>query len=168
MTKESKWELPHDLLQRQASRAFERRMLEMREMGIAEDEIKARQRLLERDVIQSTALSLQEHFVLQKIAEVEKIDVDEEMLDAEIESLAEQRGESPRRLRAQLERDNLMESIANQLVERLALNLILESAEIEDVTTGAEAGMSAVEQQAVPGEIKDPTAAPPEEVKKDE
>ena len=97
----------------------------MREMGIAEDEIKARQRLLERDVIQNTALSLQEHFVLQKIAELEKIDVDEETLDAEIESLADQRGESPRRLRAQLERDNLMESIANQLVERLALNLIL-------------------------------------------
>jgi trigger factor len=157
------WELPLDLLKRQASRAFERRLLEMREMGITEEEIKARRRLLERDVIQNTRLSLQEHFVLQKIAELEKIDVDEETLDAEIESIAEQRGESPRRLRAQLERDNLMESIANQLVERLALNLILDSAEIEDVTIGAEAGLAAIEQQAVPGQMQDPTAAPPEE-----
>jgi len=99
LTKGASWELPRDLLQRQASRAFERRVLEMREMGITEDEIKARQRLLERDVIQSTALSLQEHFVLQKIAELENIDVDEDTLDAEIENLAEQRGESPRRLR---------------------------------------------------------------------
>jgi trigger factor len=164
LTKGATWDLPSDLLQRQASRAFERRVLEMREMGISEDEIKARQRLLQRDVLRSTARSLEEHFVLQKIAELEKIDIDEDTLDAEIENLAEARGESPRRLRAQLEREDLMESIANQLVERLALNLILSSAEIEDETIGAEAGLAAIDQQAVPGEIQDPTAAPEEEM----
>ena len=50
----------------------------------------------------------------------------------------------------------------NQLIERKALNLILDSAEYTDVPMEEEARMSASEAQAVPGEVKDPTAAPPE------
>ncbi len=167
LTAESKWDLPHDLLQRQAAKAFQRRVMEMREMGITEEEIKARQRMLERDVIQSSAASLQEHFVLQKVADLEKIDINEDDLNAEIESIADQRNESPRRLRAQLERDGLLDALASQMVERLALSLIMDTAVIEEETVEAQAGLAAIEEQAVPGEMKDPTAAPPEE-KKDE
>lgn len=136
-------------------------------MGITEEEIKARQRILERDVIQNTALSLQEHFVLQKVADLEKIAVTEDDLNAEIESIADQRKESARRLRAQLERDNLLDALAGQMVERLALNLIMDSAVIEEEAIGPQAGLAAVEEQAVPGEMKDPTAAPPEEKKEE-
>src|SRR5205807_783221 len=42
------WELPQDLLLRQARNTMARRVLEMRESGMAEEESKARQRLLER------------------------------------------------------------------------------------------------------------------------
>ena len=38
----SNWELPRDLLIRQARRAMGRRVMEMREAGMGEDEIKAR------------------------------------------------------------------------------------------------------------------------------
>jgi trigger factor len=156
------WELPHDLLMRQARRAANRRILEMREAGMSEEEIKSRQRLLERDVLNSTASSLKEHFVLQKIAEVEKLELDDEEIDAEIEAIADQIGESPRRVRAQYEREDMLETLAAQLIERKALNLVLDNAEYTDVPMEQEAGMSASEAQAVPGEVKDPTAAPPE------
>ncbi len=158
----STWELPQDLLVRQARRALGRRVMEMREAGMSDDEIKARQRLLERDVLQSTAASLKEHFVLQKIAEVEKIELDDDEIEAEIEAIADQSGESARRVRAQLEREDMIETLAAQLIERKALNLILDSAEYDDVPMGQEGGLSSVEAQAVPGEVKDPTAAPPE------
>src|SRR5439155_3612274 len=72
------WDLPNDMLMRQAHKALQRRVLEMREGGMTDEEIKARQRMLERDVLQSTALALKEHFVLQKIAEVEKIEIDDD------------------------------------------------------------------------------------------
>ena len=158
----SAWDLPHDLLVRQARRSLGRRVMEMREAGMSEEEIKARQRLLERDVLNSTALALKEHFVLQKIAEIEKIELEDSEIEAEIEAIADQSGESPRRVRAQLEREDMIETLAAQLIERKALNLVLESAEYEDVPMKEEAGLSAVEAQTVPGEIKDPTAAPPE------
>ncbi len=51
------------------------------------------------------------------------------------------------------------------MIERAALDLILDSAEYEDVPLGKEdqPAVSMVEEQAVPGEIHDPTAEPPAE-----
>ena len=84
------WELPQDLLVRQARKALARRVMEMRASGMSEEEIRGRQRLLQQDVLQSTALALKEHFVLQKIAEVEKIDVNDDDINDEIERMAAQ------------------------------------------------------------------------------
>jgi len=156
------WELPSDLLTRQARNAMNRRVMEMREAGMSDQEIAGRQRLLQQDVLQTTAASLKEHFVLQKIAEVEKIDVDDDEIDAEIEYLADQSNQSPRRVRAQLEKDDLVETLAVQIIERKTLDLILESAEYEDVPLEQEAAVATAEEQAVPGEMRDPTAPPPE------
>lgn len=160
ITASATWELPRDLLMRQARKSLARRVMEMQEAGMAEEEIQARSRMLQQDVLQSTQLALKEHFVLQKIAEVEKIEVGEEEIDQEIERLAYQSGDSPRRVRARMEREDLMETLATQLIERQALNLILENAEYEDVEVKPEAGMAAVEAQTVEGELKDPTQAP--------
>ena len=163
ITASATWELPQDLLIRQARKTLARKVMEMQEAGIGEDEIKARQRLLERDVLSSTAMALKEHFVLQKIAEEEKIEVGEEDIDQEIERIADQYNESPRRIRAQMEREELLDTLAAQLLERQALDLILDSAEYEEVAMTKEGGMATSDAQAVPGEMKDPTAAPPEE-----
>ncbi|HTU90047.1 MAG TPA: trigger factor, partial [Gemmataceae bacterium] len=133
ITAATTWDLPPDLLRRQAHRAMARKIMEMRADGISEEEIQGRRRLLEQDILQSTAQALKEHFVLQKIAEVEKIDVSEDDMNEEIERLAEQEGESPRRVRARLERDDLLDALAAEMIERMALDLILDSAEYDDV-----------------------------------
>jgi trigger factor len=165
ITAATSWELPPDLLRRQAHRAMARKIMEMRADGISDEEIQARRRLLEQDILQSTAQALKEHFVLQKIAEVEKIDISDDDLNEEIERIAEQEGESPRRVRARLEREDLIDALAAEMIERAALDLILASAESEDVPLGQEdqPSVSMVEEQAVPGEIHDPTAEPPTE-----
>jgi trigger factor len=165
------WELPRDLLMRQARKALARRVMEMQEAGMSQEEINGRRRLLERDVLNNTATALKEHFVLQKIAEAEKLDVTDEEIDEEIERMADQNHESPRRVRARLERDDLIDTLAAQLIERKTLDLILESAEYEDVplSPSAEPAVATVEEQAVPGEMKDPTAEPEKaEEKKEE
>jgi trigger factor len=155
------WELPQDLLQRQARRAFSRRIVEMQSAGMSEDEIRGRMRLLQQDTLRSTELELKEHFVLQKIAEVDKLDIDEEDIDDEIERIATQNDESPRRVRARLEKEDLMEALATEIIERKALDLILDSAEYQDVPMDVEEGaVGMVEEQAVPGEMHDPTAEP--------
>ncbi|HLW67130.1 MAG TPA: trigger factor [Gemmataceae bacterium] len=162
----AKWDLPQDLLQRQARRAFQRKIMEMRSSGMSDEEISGKVRLLERDVLRTTAMALKEHFVLQKIAEEEKIDVDQDDIDAEIERIADRSDESPRRVRAQLEREDMMEALAIELIERKTLDLILENAEYEDqpLKPGeAEKEVATVEAQLTTGELADPTAAPPPE-----
>lgn len=163
----SSWQLPEDLLRRQAGKALARKRMELQGDGIPEKEIQNRLRLMQQDVLQSTALALKEHFVLQKIAEEEKIDVTEDDVNDEIERLANQRNESPRRLRAQLEREDMIDSLMAEMYERKALDLVLDSAEYEDVVVGEKQtegpAVSTVEAQAVPGQMEDPTAEKPAE-----
>jgi trigger factor len=160
----SSWELPEDLLRRQARKSLNRRIMEMRADGIPEEEIAARERVLAQDILRNTELALKEHFVLQKIAEVEKIDVTEDDIDAEINRIAAQANEAPRRIRARLERDDMLETLAAEMIERKALDLILDSAQYEEVPLSGDTqpAVSTVEEQAVPGELHDPTAPPPE------
>jgi len=129
----SKWELPQDLLVRQSKQAMARRVMEMRSSGMSDEEIIGRRRKLEQDVIVSTANALREHFVLQKIAEVEKIEIEEADIDAEIERIAERSDESPRKVRARMEKEELIEALATELLERQALDLVLQNAVYEDV-----------------------------------
>ncbi len=160
----STWDLPPDLLQRQARKALARKIMDMRSSGIPEQEIVARQRLLHQDTLRSTALALKEHFVMQKIAEVEKLDVDDDDLNDEIERIAVQNEEPPRRVRARLEKEDLLDALAAEILERKALDLVLENADYEDVPLdrkSEEKPAATVEEQAVPGVLHDPTAVPP-------
>lgn len=155
----SQWDLPQDLLLRQARKALQRRVMEMRADGMPEAQIEQQVRLMQQDILQSTMLALKEHFVLQKIAEEEKIEVDDNDLDDEINRMADQTGESPRRVRARLEKEEMLDALAAEMIERKALDLILDSAEYEDVPLEPqeqEASMSTVEAQAAHGEMVDP------------
>jgi trigger factor len=159
------WELPNDLLMRQARNAVGRRIMEMRAGGMSDEEIQARVRVLQGDILRSTEVALKEHFVLQKIAETEKIEVTDDDINNEVERLGYEHNESPRRIRARLEKEDLLESLAIELIERKVLDLIFESAKYEDeqVDNPSDNSYATVEEQIVPGEMSDPTAAPEEE-----
>jgi trigger factor len=149
------WDLPQDLLRRQARKTLQRRYMEMKNSGMSDEQIKGRRRLLEQDVLKATAAALKEHFVLQKIAEVEKIEIEDDDLDREIERIADQSGESFRKVKARLEKEDLMEALATDLLERKALDLILSGATYEDYEWRAEeqgSDVATVEGGAVPEE----------------
>jgi len=139
--------------------------MEMRSDGVSEEEINQQRRLLEQNILETTETSLREHFVLQKIAEVEKIDVSEEDLTDEIDRIAEQEDESPRKVRARLEKEEMLDALAAEMTERKALDLILDTAEYEDVPLDRETTspqVSTVEAQAIPGQMQElPTDANP-------
>jgi trigger factor len=160
-------DLPRDLLVRQAKKTLNRRVLELRQAGYPEEHIRSRANLLQQNALAETEQSLKEHFVLQKIAEAEKLEVSDDDINFEIETIADQSDETPRRVRARLEKDDLMDSLASQILERKALDLVLESAEYEDVKKAAEeAPVAAVEEQAIPG--AQPELEPPAEEKQEE
>ncbi len=123
LTAAANWDLPPDLLRRQSVRELERSVLELRRSGFSDDEIRhALRTSCGRTCWQTTARSLKEHFILEKIAEEEKIEDLPEDYDAEIRLIAAQSGESVRRVRAQLEKRDLMDILRNQIIERKTID----------------------------------------------
>lgn len=133
LTVAADWDLPADLLKRQAGREFERTVLELRRSGFNEAEIRAHANELMQNSQQTTARSLKEHFILEKLAESEKIEALPADYDDEVRLIAEQSGESVRRVRAQIDKRGLMDTLRNQIIERRTIDLILENAKFTDV-----------------------------------
>jgi trigger factor len=161
----NKLELPQDLLRRQARKTMARRVMEMRSSGMSDEQIAGRQRMLENDALRSTAAALKEHFVLQKIAEIEKLEIEDEDIDAEIEAIADRSGESYRKVKARMEKEDLIEALATELLERKALDLVFETATYDEyeMNPSEDAAKDAVAN--LPAEVvtEADKAAPPED-----
>jgi trigger factor len=157
LTVAANWDLPPALLDRQSKRELERTILELRRSGFGDDEIRSRINLLQQNSRASTARSLKEHFILERIAEEEKFQAAAEDYDAEIALIAAQSGETPRRVRAQLEKRGLMDTLTNQVVERKVIDLILKNASFKDVPFEFEAPESEALDEAAAGDEPAPT-----------
>lgn len=125
-------ELPEPLLRRQASRELQRSLMELQSAGFSDEEIRAREAQLRQSARSSTARSLKEHFVLERIAEEEDIDATEQDYEYEIMMIAMQTRETPRKVRAQIEKQGHMDALRNQIVERKVLDMIIENAKFVD------------------------------------
>lgn len=132
LTESASWELPPGLLKRQSARELERAVMELRRSGFSEAEIRARENALRQNSAESTARALKEHFILERIAEDQDIDVEEGDYEKEIFLMSMQSGESPRRVRAQLEKRGLMDVLRNQIVERKVLEVVQAEAKFND------------------------------------
>ena len=132
LTASATWDLPPDLLKRQSQRELERSVLELRRSGFDDDSIRRHVNELRQTVMASTARSLKEHFILERIAEDESITDASADYDEEIRAIAAQSGESPRRVRASLEKRGLMDVLRNQIIERKTLDRITSDAKFTD------------------------------------
>jgi trigger factor len=127
------WDLPPELLKRQSQRELTRAVMELQRSGFSENEIRGYENDLRQNSAASTARALKEHFIFERIAEEEKIEETPEDYDHEIELIAEQSGETPRRVRARLEKGGGMDVLRNQVIERKVVDLILAHAEFEEI-----------------------------------
>lgn len=133
LTASATWELPPELLKRQSLRELERAILELRRSGFDDDSIRRHVNQLRQSVMASTSRALKEHFILERIAEEESVAETAADYDEEIRAIAAQTSESPRRVRANLEKRGLMDVLRNQIIERKTISLIESQASFTDV-----------------------------------
>jgi trigger factor len=153
------FELPADLVSRQEKGTISRLAMELRQEGFSNDEIRARQAEIRANAHEMTLRSLKEFFILAKIAEAQDIKIEDEDLELEIEAMAEKSNESVRRVRARVEKEGLADALATQVLERKALDRILESIEYEDVAADEpEVEVETLDEAATP-EADDQTEA---------
>lgn len=150
---ETPFDLPADLVARQEKSTIRRLVMGLRKEGLSDADIRAREAQIRANAHESTLRSLKEFFILAKVAEAEGIKVEDEDFDQEIEALAARSDESPRRVRARIEKEGLTDALASEILERRALDRILDYVKFEEVPL--------VEQQAV--ETLDQTATASDE-----
>jgi len=126
-------DLPLGLLKRQSEREFRRTVLELQRNGYSDEEIRSHSNYLRQNSAFETARALKEHFILEKIAEIENIEDTEEDRNAEIALIAAQNGVLPRRVRAHLEKSGEMDILRNQIIERKVVDLIWQHATFKEV-----------------------------------
>ncbi len=133
LTEAANWELPPALLKRQSNREMQRMILELQASGFSDNDIRNQANRLQHDLMGRTEKALKEHFILEKIAEDHDLEATAEDITIELGMVAAQRNESPRRVRARLEKQGEMDALQNQIVERKAIDLITEHADITDI-----------------------------------
>jgi len=133
LTVGANWDLPPDMLRRQSKRELDRMVLELKSNGFSEEQIRGYSNQLRQNSQASTRTSLKEHFILERIAELEKIDAQPDDYNVEVRLIADQSDESERRVRARLEKRGLMDTLRNQIVERKVIERIIESASVTEV-----------------------------------
>jgi trigger factor len=139
-------DLPADLVSRQEALTLRRRFHELRESGLDEASIRAREAQIRANVHESTLQSLKEFFLLAKIAEAEGIKVEDEDLEAEILALAARTDESPRRIRARVQKEGLEDVLASQILERKTIDRIGEYVKFEETALPEEAPVETIDE----------------------
>ncbi len=139
ITSSADWDLPETLVSKQVDNALHREILEMQQAGFTTQQIQAHENELRQRSVSTTRQAMKEHFVLDKIATEENIEVTPADIDTEVRLMAMQRGESPRRLRARLNKTGVIENLEAQIRERKAVDVILGKAVYEDVEEPATA-----------------------------
>lgn len=132
LTESATWELPPDLLRRQFRRELSRAVMELNSSGYSNEEIQQRENSLRQDILRRTEMLLKEHFILERIAEEEKVEDVPEDYDLEVARIAASSNESPRRVRARLERQGQMDVLRNMIIERKVLELIEKHATVKE------------------------------------
>ena len=134
--------LPESTVRNQTQRELQRQVIELQRSGFDDDMIRSFVNASRQNAQASTEAALREHFVLEQIAEHEKVDATEEEFDSEIDLIAEQEDLSPRRVRARMEKQGQMDALRNQIVERKVIELIVEKAKITEEPVDKKAGES--------------------------
>jgi trigger factor len=149
------FDLPADLVGRQEQTTLDRMIMQLKQEGLNDNEIRARQAQIRANARESALRGLKEYFILEQIAEAEGIEVEEKDFDEEIEAMAARSDESARRVRARIQKDNMANALASQILERKTLDRIFETVKFKEVPlVEEEVAVETLDQTA--------TAAPPE------
>jgi trigger factor len=145
-------DLPTKLSQRQSDRVVNRRAMDLMMRGVQREQVEANLNRLRTGAEEEGTRELKTFFILQTVADQEKVEVSEPELNGRIAMIALQQGRRPERLKQELAKDQTMlAQLYVQMREEKAIDKILETAQIEEVEPTT-AQQQAVTQPEAPDE----------------
>ena len=150
LSSQTPFELPPDLVSRQERSTIRKLVAQLKQEGLTENGIRAREAEIRSNAHEMTLRSLKEFFILAKIADAESIKVEEGDLDEEIVTIALRTGESVRRVRSRIEKEGMADVIASDILERKTIEKILEFVKFEEVPFVGQADVETLDQAVGP------------------
>lgn len=126
------FELPEELVAQQAESVFVRKRMEMENIGIPTEEIDKRIEKLREAERDSTRGAFKLYFMLQHVAEKEKIFVTEDEVDARLSAIALRRGTSAAELRTVYEQNDIMGELRTEMREEKTIQFIIDRASVTE------------------------------------
>ncbi|MBE3069942.1 MAG: trigger factor [Planctomycetes bacterium] len=122
------FDLPEELAKRHANRLLQRQLVNLQYRGIPAQEIEKRIDDIRGASTEQAARDLKLHFVLDAIAEKEKIEATDAEVDARVRFIAAQYGRREDRVREEMASEGTLESLRGQILEDKVLRMLLDKA----------------------------------------
>ncbi|HVR84148.1 MAG TPA: trigger factor, partial [Planctomycetota bacterium] len=135
LVKANDFPMPEGLIRSGTEEALRRAQLDMAMKGVPEEEIK---KVMEQDKTgsrENMAKALKAHFILEHLAQKEKIFVTEDQVEERVGQMAAQYGKWPHEMKAYLEEQGLLTQLRRSMREELVKEYLLSKAVIEEGKT---------------------------------
>jgi trigger factor len=132
LLKSTQFEVPEGVAARHAREVLARRYLELLRAGIPTEKIDENLAQLQAHAAEQARTSLKVSFILAKVAEQYKLQVEPGEVNARIAEMAARSGRRPERLRQELEQQGSLESLQTSMLEEKAVQSLLAAAKITD------------------------------------
>ncbi|MBM4080329.1 MAG: trigger factor, partial [Planctomycetes bacterium] len=126
------FELPADMLAREADRVLHRVQLRLQYRGVPWEEIEKNVEDLKKSSQEHAQREFRTYFILQEIADKEKIYATESEIEARVALMAQNYGVPAVKMHRRLESDGSLDELRVQMREDKTVAFLLEKAEIED------------------------------------
>jgi trigger factor len=127
-------EVPVGVATRHAQRLLQRRLVDLMEQGVPEEEIRERLTEVQADIVYQAVRDLKLAFILQRIADEQGVEVTEEDVSGRVGEMARSYGRRPERLRQELASDGSLAQVEVAMREERAIDALLRDAKITEVT----------------------------------
>jgi len=131
--------MPEELLREHADDILRRQRLELQYRGLPLEEVDQHIEELTDASQKRAEQQFKLHFILEKIAEKERIFATEGDLENEIALLASEYGVRPARMRAELDHRRMVGELRLRIRERKTIDAVLAKAKVEEAKAGEEA-----------------------------
>lgn len=133
LDKELEFDLPESVVQNETQRQVNDLVMRGHSQGLSEEQIQEQQEDIIKHASMQAQVNVKTGFILEQIAEKEKIEATQEEILGAIAQAAAQAGQPPKKFFKQVQKANQVGSFANRIVTAKTLDLLREKAKITEV-----------------------------------
>ena len=130
LLKDNKFLVPESIVARQKEVFIKRLESELIEKGIKKEDADKKIKELDSKITEDARDKVRLYFILDAIAEKEKVGVREEDVNASLKAIADSAGQKPEDVRNYYEKENLLDGLKEEIKEDKALEFLLKEADI--------------------------------------